>query len=155
MTRIKGMISKERWMIKRKKECRNEKKKEVEERKKLKRIRKVERMKIREKVRKKWRKKGARKAVSDIKFLKVSRTILSHLNNAVFCRFLIPPSNLQFLYYFSQGFRNFSENATLFSFYSSVSLVSRVFANVLGDRGSIPGRVIQKTPKNSTWYRFS
>ena len=31
----------------------------------------------------------------------------------------------------------------------SVGLMSRVFANGPGDRGSIPGRVIQKTKK---WY---
>ena len=29
-------------------------------------------------------------------------------------------------------------------------LMSRAFTNGLGDRGSIPGRVIPKTPKNVT-----
>ena len=31
--------------------------------------------------------------------------------------------------------------------YRAIGLMSRVFANVLGDRGSIPGRVIPKTQK--------
>ena len=31
-----------------------------------------------------------------------------------------------------------------------IGLVGRVFANVPGDRGSIPGRVIPKTLKNGT-----
>ena len=33
-----------------------------------------------------------------------------------------------------------------------IGLMGRVFANGLGDLGSIPGRVIPKDFKNGTWY---
>ena len=33
-----------------------------------------------------------------------------------------------------------------------IGLVGRVFATGLGDLGSIPGRIILKTLKNSIWY---
>ena len=34
-------------------------------------------------------------------------------------------------------------------------LMSRVLDNGLGDQYSIPGQVIPKTKKNSTWYRLT
>ena len=37
----------------------------------------------------------------------------------------------------------------------AIGLMSRVFANDAGDRGSIPGRVIPKTQKNGTWGRLA
>ena len=37
----------------------------------------------------------------------------------------------------------------------SIGLIGRVFANGLGDQGSIPGQVIPKTQKNGTWCRLA
>ena len=39
--------------------------------------------------------------------------------------------------------------------YRAIGLMSRVFANGPGDRGSIPGRVAPKTKKNGTWCHFA
>ena len=39
----------------------------------------------------------------------------------------------------------------LYCSYRAIGPMDRVFANGLGDQGSVSGRVIQKTQKNGTW----
>ena len=58
---------------------------------------------------------------------------------------------------FKYGAIRIVQPKSLFSFLSKfevnyVGLVGNMFANDLGDLGSIPGRVIPKTLKNGTWY---
>ena len=60
----------------------------------------------------------------------------------------------------TMAFKDFYSNkrtagVNINKFLVQFSLMSRLFTNGLGDRGSIPGRVISKTHKNGTWCRLA
>ena len=50
---------------------------------------------------------------------------------------------------------SFEITIKLFVLNQAIGIMVRVFANGLGDQGSIPGQAISKTQKNGTWCHLA